>query len=80
MKGLFLAAVLAIGSIAALQGGNDQPAHSQDSQLEQGVNRVDGVLRNGLGEGTHEALAKQADSSAEWMRGFGESFVEEASK
>lgn len=80
MKGLFLAAALAIGSIVALQGGDDTAAHSQDSQWEQGVQRVDGVLRNGLTEGTHEALAKQADSSAKWLRGFGEGFVEEASK
>lgn len=80
MKGLIVAAVLAIGSIAALQGGDDTAAHSQDSQWEQGVERVDGVLRNGLTEGTHEALAKQADSSAQWLRGFGESFVKQASE
>jgi hypothetical protein len=78
MKGLVIGVALAFASVVALQGGSEEPAHSQDSQLEQGMNRVDGVLQHGLGEDTHDAIAKQADSSAEWLRGFGESVQEAA--
>jgi hypothetical protein len=72
VKGLIAAVALAIASVVALQGGNDQPARGEDSQLEQGMARVDQALEKGLGEGTHQAIARNADASAEWLRGFGE--------
>lgn len=72
MKGLMAAAVLAIASVVALQGGSDQPARGEGSQLEQRMERVDRALEKGLGEHTHQAIARHADASAEWLRGFGE--------
>lgn len=71
MKGLIAGAVLAIAAVVALQGGSDQQANSDDSQLEQGVARFDRALERGLNSETHDAIAKQADSSAEWLQGFG---------
>ena len=70
MKGLIAGAALAIAAVFALQGGSDETARGQDSQLEQSVHRVDGVLQKGLSQETHDKLAKQADSSAEWLRGL----------
>ena len=71
MKGLIAAALVAI-SIVALGGNSDQTAaHKDDSQLQQGVARVDHVLQRGLSKDTHDKLAEQADSSAQWLRGFG---------
>jgi hypothetical protein len=72
--------VLAVGSVVALQGGEDTAARSQDSEWQQRVDRFDAVLENGLSEGTHEQIARTADSSVNWLRGFGESFVSEASR
>lgn len=80
MKGLVLAAVLAIGSVVALQGGDDTAANRRDSEWQQRVDQFDAVLENGLSAGTHDQLAGTADASAQWLRGFGESFVKEASK
>lgn len=70
MKGLIAGAALAIAAVFALQGGSDETARGQDSQFQQGVHRVDSVLQKGLSEETHDKLAKQADSSAQWLRGF----------
>jgi hypothetical protein len=71
-----IAAVLAIGSVVALSGGNEDPAHSQDSQLQQGMHRVDGVLQQGLSKDTHDEIAAKAKDSAIWLQGFGESVKE----
>jgi hypothetical protein len=71
MKGLIAGAVLAIAAVVALQGGSDQPSNSDDSQLEQGVARFDHALESGLNSETHDAIAKQADSTAVWLQGFG---------
>jgi hypothetical protein len=78
VKGLVLAAVLAIGAVVALQGGDDTPQQSQASEWQQGVDRVDGVLREGLSKGTHHEIAVKADASATWLQGFGESVKEAA--
>jgi hypothetical protein len=80
MKGLVLAAVLAVGAVVALQGEEDTAALSQDSEWQQRLDRFDALLANGLSQGTHDQLAVTADASANWLRGFGESFVSEASR
>jgi hypothetical protein len=71
LKGLIAGAALAIAAVIAFQGSDDETAHSQNSGFEQGIERVDSVLQKGLGEETHETIAKHTDSSATWLRGLG---------
>jgi len=73
MKGLLVAAALAIASVVALNSGSDNPAHSQDSQLQQGIDRMDNMLQSGLSQQTHDQIAATAKRSATWLEGFGES-------
>ncbi len=70
MKGLIAGAALALAAVFGFQSAQDDAAHSQDSRIAQGVERMDSVLQKGLSEETHDKLAKQADSSAEWLKGF----------
>jgi len=75
VKALIVAVVLAAGSVIALHGGSDNSsAHSQQSQdsaFQQGVDRVDGVLQQGLGTKTHDEIASKAKDSADWIQGWG---------
>jgi len=73
VKVLIAGAALAIAAVVALTNGGDEVAYSQNSEFRQGVERVDTALDGVLNENTHDELAAQADSSATWVRGLGDS-------
>lgn len=72
MKALLVAAVFAVGSVIALSGGSQSDANSQDSMVQQQMDRFDSALQNGLSEKTHDEIATQAQKSATWLQGFGD--------
>ena len=77
MKMLIIAVLVVFGLALATNGGGNTGAQD-DSSVQQGVHRIDSYLQQGLTPETHEAIAKNARSSADWLRGIEQSAVDAA--